>query len=94
MHGSGYVLILIPIPIPAFCKFLIPIPIPGEILWFQPNLTLLIPIPIPIPAEMWLIPESIPIPESCITATDWDSSTTAPGGCPYKYRAADPRVCL
>ncbi len=48
---------------------LILIPSPNP--WFQFNfhfiLIFLIPIPIPIPAKIGIIPESIPIPESCIT---------------------------
>ncbi len=66
MHDSGHISIPIPIPIPVFYKSLIPILIPGKFR-FQPNIILLI--PILIPANMWLIPESIPIPESesCIT---------------------------
>ncbi len=56
MHDSGYILIPVPIPIPGKFKSVIPVPIP-------------VPVPIPIPAKIGLIPESIPIRESCITAT-------------------------
>ncbi len=67
MHDSGNVFIPVPIPIPAFLRFLVPVVIPVKNPWFRFQHNLIFLIPIPIPAKNTVIPEPIPESESCIT---------------------------